>query len=239
IIFVAQGLYSGDSGADTFSKEAALAGPATTQFVAAITAPGTPLRRGSKDIAAGDYYAMESGTLTSMKEPGRFLDYDREKFFNAVSASGSPFPIYPGRVLDHHSRGKAEFIDGGFAHLVPVEGAVLLGAKQVLIVANAAIRDSVHPDSDKRIVSLLLSDAMRTFNLLFERSQMVDVRVGRDVLVATIAPTWKGTDPFLMDFRPGKIRDLVQTANDDALKGRPGHVLSWGEPEPYDPDAQR
>jgi hypothetical protein len=83
-----------------------------------------------------------------------------------------------------------------------------------------------------------VSDAWRTFNLLFERSQMVDVRVGRDVLVAAIAPTWKGVDPFLMDFRPGKIRQLVEAANNDALHGRPGHVLSWGEPESYDPDGQ-
>jgi predicted acylesterase/phospholipase RssA len=238
IIFVAPALYSGDSGADTFRKDATKVGPATTQFAAAMTAPGTPLRRGGSGIAAGDYYALESGSPMSMKDPDRFLDYEHDKFFSAVSASGSPFPIYPGRVLEHNTRGKAEFIDGGFAHLVPVEGAVLLGAKQVLIVANAALRDGAQVPSDNRIVSLLLSDAMRTFNLLFERSQMVDVRVERDVLVAMIAPTWKGNDPFLMDFRPDKIRGLVKTAHDDALHGRPGHVLSWGEPEPYDADDQ-
>jgi predicted acylesterase/phospholipase RssA len=239
IVFVAPALYSGDSGANTFRDQARDAGPATTQFVAAMTAPGTPLRRGWKDIAAGDYYALESGSPMSMKEPDRFLDYEKKEFLGAVSASGSPFPIYPGRVLEHITRGKAEFIDGGFAHLVPVEGAVLLGAKQVLIVANAAVRDTAPAAaSDNRIVSLLLSDALRTFNLLFERSQMVDVRLERDVLVATIAPTWKGPDPFLMDFRPKQISDLVEAANNDALHGRPGRVLSWGEPEAYGVDEQ-
>jgi hypothetical protein len=238
IVFVAPALYSGDSGANTFRSEANNAGPATTQFVAAMTAPGTPLRRGWKDIAAGDYYALETGSPMSMNAPDRFLDYEKNEFLRAVSASGSPFPIYPGRVLEHNTRGKAEFIDGGFAHLVPVEGAVLLGAKQVLIVANAALRDTAPAASDDRIVSLLLSDALRTFNLLFERSQMVDVRLERDVLVATIAPTWKGPDPFLMDFRPKQISHLVEAANNDALHGRPGRVLSWGEPEPYGADEQ-
>jgi predicted acylesterase/phospholipase RssA len=236
LLFVAPAIYSGDSGAETFVAEVAHIRPitATTQFVAAITAPGTPLQRGAGDIGAGDYYALEGHVPASAIDPVRFLDYDPEQFLNAVSASGSPFPIYPGRVLTHGlPRGNANFIDGGFAHLVPVEGAVLLGAKQVLIVANAA---RSNPPRSAAIFSPLLTDAVRTFNLLFERSQMVDVRVGRDVLVATIVPTWSKDNPFLMDFRPSQIKFLVCAANHDALYGRPGHVLSWGEPQPIDPD---
>ncbi|MCU1347069.1 MAG: hypothetical protein JWO56_99 [Acidobacteria bacterium] len=238
ILFVAPALYSGDAGEATFRKEAEEAGPATTRFVAAITAPGTPL--GERDaLAAGDYYACEPKDLP--KAADRFLGYPHEKFLGAVSASGSPFPIYPGRELSNE-KGTALFIDGGFAHLVPVEGAVLLGARQVLIVGNAARRDirTVRGDDrrrgNERIFSILLSDAMRTFNLLFDRSQLVDLRVRRDVLVATIAPTWEGPDPFLMDFRPKKIRELIASAETDLTSGRPGAVLSWGSPEPLESD---
>ena len=261
--FVAPALYDGDKGAATFARQAEeVNAPATARFVAALTNLGTP---GCKNgdcpekagrFAPGDYYAMMRGdgneSDAKLKTFPRLLVYEPKEgneFLNAVSASGSPFPIYPGRQLsrpidplDPASQQKIGlFIDGGYSHLVPVEGAVKLGAKQVLIVANKAHEEPEETSRLQDIWSLLVSDLSRTAAFLFDRAQVVDHLSQNDVMVATIAPTASGAcaaaaaeaagaAPFLMDFRPRTISNLVCKAHTDVTTQRPGRVTSWGQP---------
>lgn len=283
LAFVAPALYTGGTGAKTFRQqaEAAIHHPASARFVAALTSFGPP-NKDSQDMtfAPGDYYAVERDGKELPDFP-RLLIYPKvdEKsstpssggpdkqsdFLEAVIASGSPFPIYPGRKLSHRdSRGKhwnGYFVDGGFAHLVPIEGAVRMGAKQVLIVANkpydeADDDDTTDDDSKtddgctktevkqsrtpaylrnrfKSPLSLLVSDLPRTAGFLFDRAQIVDHMVQRDVVAATIAPTSSAAAPFLMDFTPKTINVLVCAARKDVSSRRPGRVASWGQPTVY------
>ncbi|HEX8172794.1 MAG TPA: patatin-like phospholipase family protein [Thermoanaerobaculia bacterium] len=226
VVFVAPALYDGDTGARTFRAQAKNAGVQRATFIAALTNLGTPAND-PRALPTGDYYAVERGARS--EQSPRLLDWDREHFLEAVSASGSPFPIYPGRKIPHE-RGTAIFVDGGFTHLVPIEGAVkLMRAKQVLVVSNAK-RSS--PAAQRSIFSLLVSDSGRTFNLLFDRAQQSDA-AQNDVIVATIAPAWKMDDPFLMDFRPQTIQTLVDEAWRDLRERRPGRVTRWGQPTAF------
>jgi predicted acylesterase/phospholipase RssA len=234
-VFVAPALYDGDIGATTFRAQANATKMAQqTRFVAAITNLGTPVteRQEASALPPGDYYAVERDERDG-KEPesARILAWDKDSFIDAVSASGSPFPIYPGRKLEH-SRGDAVFVDGGFTHLVPIEGAVLLDAKQVLVISSAK---RPLKDAPRRlgVASLLLSDAARTFNFLFDRAQQADAAAQGDVIVATIAPAWPMENPFLMDFRPRTIRTLVHEAWMDMRSRRPGRITSWGQPTAF------
>jgi predicted acylesterase/phospholipase RssA len=237
---VAPSLYDGERGVQTFHEQAESAGPALTRFFAAMTTLGTPTSM-ARQFPPGDYYAYAAeedpgssfpadGMQADLATMDRFLGFDRLSFDEAVSASGSPFPIYPG-VLLKHRKGNGIFIDGGFTHLIPVEGAVLVGAKQVLVVANVARREA--SATGRGLWSLLLSDTVRTFDFLFDRSQMTDTNISHDVLVATIAPTWTEDNPSLMDFRPQKIHWLLSHARDDVENQRPARVSSWGEPHPF------
>lgn len=233
VAFVAPALYDGGKGATQFSSQASpMTRLATARFVAALTTLGTPLSgryKNFKRFDAGDYYAaVRDRTLPTFP---RLLVYEPtdngfNEFLNAVNASGSPFPIYPGRTLAHGNEAGI-FIDGGYTHLVPVEGAVKLGAKQVLIVANKPYDERVAAEESNW--SLLLSDLPRTAGFLFDRAQVVDHLSQKDVMVATIAPTSEDAAPFLMDFRQGTIAGLVTKARED-VKLRPGRVASWGQP---------
>jgi predicted acylesterase/phospholipase RssA len=233
VAFVAPALYDGKYGAATFLREAATAPAATAQFVAALTNLGTPPMSGEGvPLPTGDYYAVERDPKADPAfESPRLLDWNRRAFLDAVTASGSPFPIYPGKKLEH-ARGTAIFVDGGYTHLVPIEGAVtLMKAKQVLVVSN--VKSPLENEIRKArtgIWSLLVSDAGRTFNFLFNRAQEIDEAAAADVIVATIAPVWPMTDPFLMDFRPRTIRTLVRESWLDARRRRPGRMTSWGKP---------
>ncbi|HEX8154163.1 MAG TPA: patatin-like phospholipase family protein, partial [Thermoanaerobaculia bacterium] len=234
-MLVAPAVYTGEYGANTFRKQAATVGPERARFVAAITTFGTLRMNERNRFAAGDYYAYERNGRPLGRADERFVDFptkagDGESdFLDAVNASGSPFPIYPGRYLRTY-RGEEIFLDGGYTHLVPIEGAVLLGAKQILVVSNIAWRDKhVHPQT-RRFFGMLVTDLLRTVSFLFDRSQQTDLTVQNDVLVATIAPTWPDEDPFLMDFRPTKIQELIAAAKRDADTGRPARVAKWGPP---------
>lgn len=251
--FVAPGLYDGDTGASTFSGQAEeVPRDAAARFVAALTNLGTLVCKhedcsDGERFDRGDYYAVmpnrHDKRVDELKTFSRFLVYgsdliEWERFLNAVSASGSPFPIYQGRELSRDKR-RGIFVDGGYTHLVPVEGAVTLGAKQVLVIANKPYDEQESTSRLNEMWSLLVSDLPRTAAFLFDRAQVVDHLSGKDVLVATVAPTSSevreagkaaNAAPFLMDFRPGTIVDLVKKAERDVAKHRPGRVTSWGQP---------
>lgn len=226
LLFVAPAVYSGENGARTFADQAKLVGRPQTAFLAALTTLGD-----DRDQPAGGYFAYE-GILdrqTGMPSPS-LLRLSPQQLVEAVCASGSPFPIYPGRPVKHGER-ETTFIDGGFTHLVPIKGAIELKAKQILIISNAARADKkLLPTKRASMLGLLVTNGGKTIGFLFDRSQATDLGLQKSALVATIAPAWSTEDPFLMDFRADTIRTLVDEAERDLKERRPGRIVSWGQP---------
>jgi hypothetical protein len=210
---------------------------------------GTQVQSTISYVAPGDYYACVSDNPMSEGVPGKDVCRDIDDHFPnvtvlsrgdgfaaAVTASGSPFPIYPHRVIDFAHQQEPRigvFIDGGYAHLVPLEGAEIAGADAVLVVRSAARLDAHPVAGGQHFVTAgsLLTDLPHVASLLYDRSQKIDNSVGNRMFVASLAPDdAHGSAPFLMDFRPMTLKRLVADATDDFENGRIGRVESWGLP---------
>jgi len=165
------------------------------------------------------------------------LAFSPEQFPRSVFASGSPFPIFPALLLQPNRQqgdglDRGYFIDGGYAHNVPLEGAQVVGADQVLKIENAR-RENQDGSGYEELDSLspLAWGAAQILPFLFERSQQIDGAVRGRMFVASLAPDPEhGPPAFLMDFRSGTVTDLVDAADEDYLHRRIGRVESWGVP---------
>jgi len=182
----------------------------------------------------GDYYAVDKRWCfvdeLQGKTSARLFRRDDVDFRNAVFASGSPFPIYPAtKVQAEELSDPGLFVDGGFAHRVPIEAAGLVGAAQILIVENVARIDVPSP-TEGFSAGALPTNAAKVLDFLFERSQTIDSQHARSAVVATIYPDWSPPNPFLMDFRESVVQRLRAEAESDLKGHRVARIVSWGEP---------
>jgi predicted acylesterase/phospholipase RssA len=159
---------------------------------------------------------------------------NRQKIVDAVFASGSPFPIFPGHFVSSQAM---TLIDGGFAHNTPVEAARKVDARQILIVNSSSsemdpryLRRESRSRRDRR-ASELVHNLKRLPGFLFDRSQEMDRKASSAFTVVAITPADDGDDaPFLGDFRPVTIRRMFTNAHRDLSGGRVGSIVSVGLP---------
>jgi predicted acylesterase/phospholipase RssA len=243
-VFAAPALYNSSQGFDTFRRSAERwrddKHEFLTNFVATMSSLGTAqvAPEGSPEYR-GDFYVCreeQACTVLHNTHPDRAFEYKvndakDEDFLNAVFASGSPFPIYPSRLLKIPDAYSGMFMDGGYTHNTPIEAAHLLNAQQVLIVHSAQRVDPTHGVPAGRTVSALAGDSATLFSFLFDRSQALDQAVRANMFVASLAPyAGRGPDAFLMDFRQSTVTELRNAADDDFDNRRIGQVDSWGLP---------
>ncbi|MEO8380760.1 MAG: hypothetical protein ABI779_13940 [Acidobacteriota bacterium] len=234
LAFVAPGLYSSENGRAEFgrAKKAHPHAHERVPLIVSMTEFGGD-SAGYRKYDPGDYYACRTGWLGVDAPDGttsaRLFRLPAADFQDAVFASGSPFPIYPAASVHvERDRKPGLFLDGGYAHRVPIEAASLVRAAQVLVVENTSLGGADPPDS--RRLGTLTTNLAKGFNFLFERSQGIDVQRSRQALVGTIYPDWSGPSPFLMDFRRSVVRRLIQEANVNLHGQRVARVQSWGQP---------
>jgi hypothetical protein len=192
-------------------------------------------------------YHSDTGPLDHAGHGGcRSLDLrtieDREFLKHVIFASGSPFPIFPGKVttLPPPDDGRKRLVDGGYSNDTPVEAALILGADQVLIVQSShPLGHAKGSGPLRRLLAFagtlpgpLVEDLGRLPGYLFERSQQVDRQSRRNLFVVTLAPRRSERNwPSLSDFRGATVERMRRTAAADLEQGRRiGFVESWGPP---------
>ncbi|HEX4952348.1 MAG TPA: hypothetical protein VF017_02985 [Thermoanaerobaculia bacterium] len=154
-----------------------------------------------------------------------------------VFASASPFPVFPPHLVELPGPGGRQtavaFVDGGFAHLEPLEAARLLESRQVLVLRSRpdpaafvqASRFELFP-----IPSRLSRGLVKLVPFLFEQSQQLDRSIAQSMVVAVIEPSADdGAFPSLTDFRPQVVERMIRLANRDWHR-LVGKVESWGLP---------
>jgi hypothetical protein len=140
-------------------------------------------------------------------------------------------------VLVRALKNPERLIDGGFAHNRPLEAALALGARKVLVINSSPLETD---SSAVQCTMLTLKIGELACNLpklipyLWERSQVEDVLSTRNMVVASIYPTAPRGWPSLTDFRAKIVRELIQDAEDDGDE-RVGVIESWGEPQFTEP----
>jgi predicted acylesterase/phospholipase RssA len=243
-LIAAPGLYSGCRAFETFSamQDRFGGGKADrytlfSNLIVTTTSFGTQPK--PEGIYQGDYYCCtegDEGCEQMAAQRGNVIRFPKDRFVGAVFASGSPFPIFPPRaLLPTAGRDSVDFIDGGYTHNVPLEGAEIVGAQQVLLIRSAA--PPVDDHGSEAVTQWGSHLALGSWNLipfLFERSQEIDKGASGKMVVASLAPDpERGDSPFLMDFRDDTVRSLVRDAAVDYLSGRIGRVEAWGVPRLY------
>jgi predicted acylesterase/phospholipase RssA len=236
LVFIAPALYSSTT-AKTFFAAARKRHDTEKELaplLVSMTAFGTDIK-GYKSYYH-DYYACTNcGTVdpTIASTSARILPpMPADNFSDAVFASGSPFPIFPAaKVQAEQKENPGLFLDGGYAHRVPIEAARIANASQILVVENIARReDSAATDLHAHRTGALAANLGKSFDFLFDRSQGVDVEAEKSAVVAAIYPDWIEDDPFLMDFRESVVRALAVEARRDLDRHRVAMVTSWGAP---------
>lgn len=149
-----------------------------------------------------------------------------------VFASGSPYPVFPAHTVVE--RRPVRLVDGGYANNVPLDAAQAVGADAVLIVESS--NPLGHPSLPWGWLGAIPGDLVGhlggLFTFLWERSQELDRISRRELLVVSLAPLAEHAEwPSLVQFTPGVIDRMKQTARDDwKERRRIGMVQSWGRP---------
>lgn len=234
LTFVAPALYSSERGRKEFDTAAAeWRGVERVPLIVSMTGLGDDVKGYRSPPYRGDYYAVDKRWCfvdeLQGKTSAKLFRQDDAEFRNAVFASGSPFPIYPATTVQVEPGEPGLFVDGGFAHRVPIEAAGLVGAAQILIVENVA-RVDVPSSTEGFTAGALPTNAAKVLDFLFERSQTIDGQRARSAVVATIYPDWSPPNPFLMDFRESVVQRLRAEAEKDLEGHRVARIESWGEP---------
>ncbi|HEX8410865.1 MAG TPA: hypothetical protein VF883_18520 [Thermoanaerobaculia bacterium] len=236
LVFVAPSLYSAGRGRNAFSNAIDVNRRARERVPLVVSMTGFGVQSPRFESPSGDFYASDARWKEvrppHTKYTTRFFALPQGDFRDAVFASASPFPIYPAAKVQTDSKPKKPglFVDGGFAHLVPIEATTLFGAAQVLVIENVARQETGTRRAEAQRLGSLTTNMGNALNFLFERSQDLDLKTARHAMVATIAPDWTGPNPFLMDFREPVIRKLKAEAMNDLRGHRIGRVRSWGQP---------
>jgi predicted acylesterase/phospholipase RssA len=133
---------------------------------------------------------------------------DRTQLINLMMASGTIFPIFPSHWLrDPASESDTPFIDGGFAHNIPVEAAVDWGATHIIVIEAS-------PPIDTSEQGSLLGNLGIAFDHLFAQAQLTDVRSRESVEIYTLQP--KEEVLKTLDFVPALTKKAVQQGEKDA-----------------------
>ena len=240
LTFVAPALYSSEQGRNEFDTAAAeWRGVERVPLIVSMTGLGDDVKGYRSPPYRGDYYAVDKRWCfvdeLQGKTSAHLFPLADADFKNAVFASGSPFPIYPATKVQAEPGAPGLFVDGGFAHRVPIEAAGLVGAAQILIVENVA-RVDVPSSTEGFSAGALPTNAAKVLDFLFERSQTIDGQRARSAVVATIYPDWSPPNPFLMDFRESVVQRLRAEAEKDLEGHRVARIESWGEPKDEDLD---
>jgi hypothetical protein len=146
-------------------------------------------------------------------------------------SSGSPFPVFPANEVEIAGT-RERLVDGGYAHNMPIEAAVGLGAGRALVISSSPLH--VHETTRFRstiwTTGFLFHNLQRLFPYLFNRSQVEDLLSAQDSIVATISPVTRPEGwPILTDFNARTIETLIAAATED-IEARIGMVESWGSP---------
>jgi hypothetical protein len=193
-----------------------------------------PQRFGTRCVESLD--EVEKGLLRELASIDRRwriprCDLSDAQLLEAAFSSGSPFPVFPSKRVSIHE--DSRLVDGGFAHNMPVEASVKLGARRTLVVSSSPLHQHDTPLADGGGIftrGFLFHNLGRLFPYLFTRSQVEDALSAQDSLVATISPLDRGAAwPLLTDFHPTKIAYLIDMAHED-FDARIGLIESWGAP---------
>jgi predicted acylesterase/phospholipase RssA len=165
--------------------------------------------------------------------PIETYDEQRRLVMRVAFASGSPFPVFPPHRIELRPKQEQLFVDGGYAHNVPVEAAKRLGARRVLVISSSPRPRGARPsggDPGFQPVGDFAWMVRWIVPYLYARSQVEDALSAEDLLVASIAPSASEEGwPFLTDFREGVIKRMLNEARDD-LERRVGRIENWGRP---------
>jgi predicted acylesterase/phospholipase RssA len=160
--------------------------------------------------------------------------------FDAVIASGSPFPMFPPHKVNNPfckvdaalsqkvglitslEDGKL-LVDGGFAHNIPIGAARVVGARQVLVL-ESSVRGSDEGQTgpiSRGVFGNLATNVGRVVPFLWENAQASDLQRNEDLFVLHAAPevpaqTW----PFLGDFRSSSIQACTECGQRDVEDNR-------------------
>jgi hypothetical protein len=129
-------------------------------------------------------------------------------------------------------------IDGGYAHNVPLEAALLTDSRHVLVVNASPLDDEEAPTTrldgvlrPDDVPSQLVQGASRIFDFLFARAQQLDRAAGDRMFVVSLSPHPRGRWAGLLDFtRATRERMIGEAEHDIQEERRIGHVESWGPP---------
>jgi predicted acylesterase/phospholipase RssA/ABC-type phosphate/phosphonate transport system substrate-binding protein len=176
----------------------------------------TPIDDDESELPNDLYFYIQADAdadgLTKSEEPpfgprGISLVARPELALDVVLGSGSIFPVFPARPLaDFPKEGMTtELIDGGFAHNSPLEAAVLWGATHILLIEATP---------DERVERHnFLTNAVASFEHLYEQSQLLDARSRGRVAVFSLSPQ----PPHLcvLDFADNLIEDSIERGYHD------------------------
>lgn len=236
LLFLAPAIYTSRNGEGAFDRAVA-AGPKQEMvpLIVSMTGLGNDVAGYKSPAYRGDYYAVDE-RWCNIDDPdetttARLFRLPSQRFRKAVFASGSPFPIYPATRVEAEAKPQKPglFVDGGYAHRVPIEAAGLVRAAQILVIENVTRQESA-PAKGFR-AGALTANLGHTFSFLFDRSQTTDLQRRRGAVVATIYPDWSPPDPFLMDFRESVVNRLWSEAEGDLKGHRVARIESWGLPK--------
>lgn len=236
LLFLAPAIYTSRNGESAFERAVAI-GPKQEMvpLIVSMTGLGNDVPGYKKPAYRGDYYAVDE-RWCNVDDPdetttAQLFRLPSQRFRKAVFASGSPFPIYPATRVEAEATPQKPglFVDGGYAHRVPIEAAGLVRAAQILVVENVT-RQEAAPAKGFR-AGALTANLGNTFSFLFDRSQTPDLQRRRSAVVATIYPDWSPPDPFLMDFRESVVNRLWSEAEGDLEGHRVARIESWGLPK--------
>ncbi len=111
----------------------------------------------------------------------RFLDpLDHRHMIDVATASGALFPVFGLHEIEIEGR-RGRFIDGGFAHNIPIQAARLWGAELIVVVQAS-------PDAHYGEAGSALGNLGAAINVLFDRAQRLDAPSEQGVRVFKVAP---------------------------------------------------
>ncbi len=201
-----------------------------------------PIADDDRELHEGDLYFCFSGPEGCQTDVGpRWLvgqDPDLDVIVHAVFSSGSPFPVLPAHRARLPDGTQVPLVDGGYAHNIPFEAALLSGARQVLAVHSTPLvdRDEAYERGGglTDLPGRMTRGVGRIFSFLFARAQELDRSRARGMFVASLAPRPTADDgryPSMTEFTVGSVERLKAMVRRDFTRDRRiGRVESWGTP---------
>ncbi|MFK7987489.1 MAG: patatin-like phospholipase family protein [Sandaracinaceae bacterium] len=143
---------------------------------------------------------------------------------DTAAASGALFPIFGRHIMEIGGR-EAIFVDGGYAHNIPIEAASLWGATIIVVIRASPLATAVTGED-------ALDHLAQAFETLYERAQRSDDATEHGTAVFEIGPT---ESYAILSFHPddlaASVRDGRVAARGDGIFGASGFAeVSSGRP---------